>query len=134
MKMMSSTSITSTSGTTLISARLVETRRRRPRRPAPVSAAGCTLGILKARLRVRLTASAKAKPHKGPLKLDTTYGSAPLTTAAHRLRQATTAKAAYHPRVNDPTFQREYVINPTLADPYGSGKVSLRDVQKFHRE
>jgi hypothetical protein len=45
MKMMSSTSITSTSGTTFISERLEETRRPRPRRPGPVSAAGWTFGI-----------------------------------------------------------------------------------------
>ena len=45
MKMMSSTSITSTSGTTFISERFVDTRRPRARRPGPVSEAGCTLGI-----------------------------------------------------------------------------------------
>src|SRR5262245_31998712 len=43
MKMMSSTSMTSTSGTTLISARLVATRR--PRRACPASGMGATFGI-----------------------------------------------------------------------------------------
>src|SRR5512140_552752 len=46
MKMMSSTSITSTSGTTLISLSDVDTRRPRPR-PPPVLAAGWTFGIYK---------------------------------------------------------------------------------------
>src|SRR4029079_4169832 len=48
MKMMSSTSMTSTSGTTLISASEVATRALRPRRwrPPPDPPAGCTFGIL----------------------------------------------------------------------------------------
>src|SRR5215467_12466896 len=48
MKMMSSTSITSTSGTTLISASDVETRALRPRLPRPPldDGIGCTLGTL----------------------------------------------------------------------------------------
>ena len=46
MKMISSTSITSTSGTTLISASEVVTRGPRPRRPPPASwLTACTLGI-----------------------------------------------------------------------------------------
>src|SRR5262245_29124527 len=44
MKMMSSTSMTSTSGTTLISASDVEMRRRRPPNPGSVAAGACTLG------------------------------------------------------------------------------------------
>jgi hypothetical protein len=44
MKMISSTSITSTSGTTLISESDDDTRRPRPRRPPPVPVA-CTFGI-----------------------------------------------------------------------------------------
>src|ERR1051326_4817641 len=46
MKMISSTSITSTSGTTLISASEVLTRRPRPRRPLLAAADGWTFGIL----------------------------------------------------------------------------------------
>src|SRR4051812_40873997 len=45
MKMISSTSITSTSGTTLISASELATRRPRLRPGAGPAAAGCTLGI-----------------------------------------------------------------------------------------
>src|SRR5688572_21984990 len=101
MKMMSSTSITSTSGTTLISASVVETRRLRPRRPVPVSAAGCTLGM-------------KISSH-GPAK-------------GGRDARRTGASAEGSHRHHAPPNDR------TLADRYGSSKVSLRDVQKFHRE
>jgi hypothetical protein len=45
MKMMSSTSITSTSGTTLLSASELETRRPRPPRLTPASPPGWTFGI-----------------------------------------------------------------------------------------
>src|SRR6266478_1721133 len=45
MKMMSSTSMTSTIGTTLISASELATRRPRPRRPAPPTETCCTLGM-----------------------------------------------------------------------------------------
>jgi hypothetical protein len=45
MKMISSTSMTSTSGTTLISASDVETRRPRPARPDATPASWATLGI-----------------------------------------------------------------------------------------
>ena len=45
MKMMSSTSITSTSGTTLISARAVTTRRERPRRGPSTDSSDCSFGI-----------------------------------------------------------------------------------------
>src|SRR5688572_11878798 len=45
MKMISRTSITSTSGTTLISDREVETRELRPRRPPPPVPVACTFGI-----------------------------------------------------------------------------------------
>jgi len=45
MKMMSSTSMTSTSGTTLISASELATRRPRPDRPDGAPAPGTTFGI-----------------------------------------------------------------------------------------
>jgi hypothetical protein len=45
MKIISSTSITSTSGTTLISASELATRRLRPARPGPCPAAVWTFGI-----------------------------------------------------------------------------------------
>src|SRR5205807_4543135 len=45
MKMMSRTSMTSTSGTTLISASELDTRRVRPRRPGTASGIGATFGI-----------------------------------------------------------------------------------------
>src|SRR5687768_3176410 len=50
MKMISSTSITSTSGITLISARVLETRRLRPRGPPP-DGIGSTFGIASRLLR-----------------------------------------------------------------------------------